>query len=622
MPPPFCADSLPPMGLIAAIVDKSGQYPPPYIREKLAQYPLLRDQPLDVQLATVGHTHLLAVTTQTARIRPLFLQTPRGYFLGTGYFRSQTQQQINSTNLSQHLDLLEDLPLTAWEGEFIHFRQQGVALHVVNDRFAARPCFVLENAEVLMVSTDLSFLRHLLRTPSLPDSLGLFQLFTLEHTLGAQTQVQGMTKLLPGTLATIVDGKLAHQTYWKLEHQPLTDAQVPDRTQKVAEAMRAGTQWREALYAGQTTSLSLSGGLDSRLVAASLANPQNCEAFTIGTANSREVQVAQQVAQALGLPHVAFTLEEGPLAEIVHDLALLTGGLLPVHHPATTLRLNAQVAERHAVTFGGGPGDVLAGSYVPNAWFLTAPIEQALALYAQQRLRDMPLLKQFFRPEVFAHCAPQLHKSLLESLHSTPGPTAAHRVTAWAMAVRQPSFTFLGPSSQSDQLLEISPHLDYAYADLMLQLPAEHLYHKNFYKRMLFEQFPLVQHIAYANTGAALDGKFAATGKLPQLLGQLETQMAPIFSGHLRERIMALHGALERQLGPQQAYSFFTWMSGDRALLADLRERLEHPQIRELLDLPATLKFVQRAEQHALQHRELSAKFLGNLLALAHTVGA
>ena len=158
---------------------------------------------------------------------------------------------------------------------------------------------------------------------------------------------------------------------------------------------------------------------------------------------------------------------------------------------------------------GGGPGDLIAGSHVPSTDYLdpsrTAACIQSLCEY---RLRSFSYLRRLFGDSVLREHTPKVKKSLDESFQEIDGATAAHKVTAWEIRNRWPNFTFT-PSlihNHSDAT-EAFAHTDYTFCDLMLKLPAQWLYKRNFYSYMIYHSIPQLRHVIYANTGRLLDGR-------------------------------------------------------------------------------------------------------------------
>lgn len=603
------------MGLIAAVIRKQPHYLPPVeLQEKTQQF---SRYPLVHALHPTPAVTLLALTVEHARHPPLILEDVDGTTLTLGYWRRRSQPHALSDEMPLDLQAILDL-----EGEFaaIRFDAQTGTVHALLDRFGGRPLFLHETPQAIFLSSDVMFLLHLSGTPAL-DPLGIFQLFAMEHTLGERTNRLGVTQLQPGTHLQASAQGLKQTQYWQLAHTEMPPTDVDAHAHAVAEAMRASCRWRTQLFAGQNVAMSLSGGLDSRFIAASLPEPHEVTALTIGAENSRELQVARQVAQLLGMRHQALELDDQPLSSVIQPLFQLTGGLLPLHHPATTLQLNDKLlALGLTVTLGGGPGDVLAGSYIPDAGYLTAPLDWAIRDFTARLTHKIPWLHKIFHPDVYPELARRCHEAVRESLQQTPGRTGAQRVSAWAMAWRQPSFTFLGPGIHSDDLVDISPHLDYAYSDLMLQLTPEQLWQKNFYKRMLYLEFPQLRDVVYANTGEKLTGNFVLPRPRDRFLQTL-ARAVPKLPPKLDRHASTLYRTLLAWLGPQQAYSFFHYLADDAPLMALLENSLAHaPELQTLLDVPAVQKLVQNRHKLPPQDQMRAASLLGNLVTVGMMV--
>jgi hypothetical protein len=148
---------------------------------------------------------------------------------------------------------------------------------------------------------------------------------------------------------------------------------------------------------------------------------------------------------------------------------------------------------------GGGPGDVSAGSKIPSVEYLdprrTDECVQDFCLTLAGGAQSCGLL---FRHELVNEYRNEVYRSLVESLHEIDGPTAAHKVTAWELLNRWPAFTFTSVMHNHPAVDEAFGHLDYKYSDLMLRLPAEWLYERNFYRVMIYNCLPKLRHIPYA----------------------------------------------------------------------------------------------------------------------------
>jgi hypothetical protein len=200
----------------------------------------------------------------------------------------------------------------------------------------------------------------------------------------------------------------------------------------------------------------------------------------------------------------------GDISRYAMDLTMLVGGGGAMNHFVKAMR--APYAE-YDVFLGGGPGDVLIGSHIPHLYYTLASRTKSL-IDAHTRIWSSALMSSFFPTDMVKSGIPEIEKILRETFEYVAGPTAAHTISSWKMAYRQPAFTFCHLSCSHPLSTQIYPHLSYAYNDLILKLPAAWLYQRQFYKYMIYRCLPQLRSVPYANTGKVLDGKIGPT-RLP-----------------------------------------------------------------------------------------------------------
>src|SRR6185295_2057265 len=142
-------------------------------------------------------------------------------------------------------------------------------LHIVNDRFGSRPFYILRTPRGVYFASNLAFLLFLADSRQEPDVLGWFQLLSCEHTLEDRTTLKDTKRLKPATHVTIsADGIVHERQYWRLTHRSDEALDPISHSRRVFEAFEAGVAYRARLVSRGV--IALSGGLDSRLVAAAL----------------------------------------------------------------------------------------------------------------------------------------------------------------------------------------------------------------------------------------------------------------------------------------------------------------------------------------------------------------
>jgi hypothetical protein len=491
------------------------------------------------------------------------------------------------------------------EGEFVAVFAEAATgtAHIVNDRFSSRPFYILRRDDGIYFSSNVAFLLALARASYRPDVIGWLEACTAGHTLGTRTTAANVDRLRPATHLSITSGRMKECQYWRLEHRPDPGLDPARHSAETFQAFRMGAE-RRARLVGKGI-VGLSGGLDSRFVAGALPRDTDYSAFTFvdvpGAESTPETRAAAGVCSTLGLRHhvealpVRFTRAS--------DVIALTGGMRPYQHMAIVMAFIDHVQRQgHDFVLGGGPGDSLAGAFIPSWSYLDSRhTAESIEDACRRRLADSVNWPLVFRDDVIAGGRQAVQDALSESFAAVAGPTAAHRITAWAMVYRQTAFTFTSVLHTHPDVSEAFCHLDYRYTDLMLQLPASWLYQRTFYAYMLYAALPHLRHIPYANTGRLLSGQLP-THEIPrESFGRRAVELAQSFGKRVKRRLMPGRGGA----GPL--------LFRDTALLDEVKECVHSiPQLREVLDVERCDELVARTRAGACPSEEM----LGALTSL------
>lgn len=506
------------------------------------------------------------------------------------------------------------------EGEFVAvFAEKSGELHIVNDRFGSRPFYIIATAVGVYFSSNLAFLLRMVGGTHEADRLGWFHVFSYGHTLQSRTTFTNVKRLLPATHTVLSpNGTMKERCYWRLEHAPAASLDPISYSKEVFEAFNEGARLRSKLVGKGV--IALSGGLDSRLVAAAL--PQDVKFSTFTFVNSGEAtstvdtEIAAQVSNVLGLKHRVQAIASEEYSGIADDIIRLTGGMRPLHHIATVMPYIREL-KRCGANFllGGGPGDVSAGSKIPSADYLDPRrTDQCVRDFCLGLAGGTNCLGLLFRKEIVQEYHREVYRSLLESFDDVRGPTAAHKVTAWEMLNRWPAFTFTSAMHNHPDVSEAFCHLDYKYSDLMLRLPAQWLYNRNFYSFMIYHSLPKLRNLPYANTGQPL------SGELQQFVYKRRLMTRTVsFGGQLARKV------IKRLLKPiargPRSFQYCLYRDDER-FLADLKECLVSiAPLGEILDSAKCLRFLDDFRSDRL--RDLSydrqTELIGSLATMCLT---
>ncbi|WP_158602820.1 asparagine synthase-related protein [Jiangella rhizosphaerae] len=225
------------------------------------------------------------------------------------------------------------------------------------DGMASVPAFWAEVDGQLLVSTHLTSLVSLGLAPD-ADEQGILEYLVMLHPLQDRTVLRGARLLPPGGVLTWRAGGPATITA-----QPLF---VPDDSpmgdDEAILAFRAA--WNEVIATmyernrNVRVALGLSGGLDSRAIAAATANlGESPLTFAYGTGRQFETRVAGKVARTLGFTHTRYPVTDEFLLPAAITIAERLDG---AHSPAEMFELwfadaLAESADVLVNGAGGGP---------------------------------------------------------------------------------------------------------------------------------------------------------------------------------------------------------------------------------------------------------------------------
>jgi hypothetical protein len=132
-------------------------------------------------------------------------------------------------------------------------------------------------------------------------------------------------------------------------------------------------------------------------------------------------------------------------------------------------------------------------------------------------------------------------------------------------------------------------HLDYTYSDLMLKLPAQWLYQRNFYSLMIYHSLPKLRHVPYANTGQLLSGELQPF----EYAQHVKTQMV-FFAAQVARQVLPYKIKRLLRPTPRGTPSFhYCLYRDDERLFADMRECLSSlSALREIVDANKCLRFL------------------------------
>ncbi len=242
---------------------------------------------------------------------------------------------------------------------------------LARDRLGVKPLYLARRPHRLRFASTLPALLAGGDVDTDIDPVALHHYLTFHAVVPEErTVLAGVTRLAPGTVAWIeADGRETHRPYWSLrvEEEGAGVADPREWVERVDAALR--TAVRRRLVADVPVGVLLSGGLDSSLITALIAEEGHgrLATFSIGFESSPdedgdEFVWSDMVAERYGTDHHRWTV---PTEEVIDTLPAVIAAMsepMVSHDVVAFFQLSEQVARAvHVVQSGQGADEVFAG---------------------------------------------------------------------------------------------------------------------------------------------------------------------------------------------------------------------------------------------------------------------
>ena len=266
-----------------------------------------------VQFAEVGH---LAVVWSHGKNTPLSVESsPDAFSLLLGYALTEAGERLNASRIlelwkagSHELDTLD--------GYFLGVAcNSDNALSVMCDPLGLFPVYYSVRGDVLVVGSSPACCLAHPSCPAVLDVRGLAGILLINGLMDGRTLAEGVTRLKFGhCLAWDPEHGVREREIFRLQCVDTWQNMSHDVILKYAEEMMRKSVQRHC-PPGEETALLLSGGLDSRVMAAFLSDEGvSYKPFTWGRPDDFEMRAARAVADKLGLPLTVDEYEPSPEA--------------------------------------------------------------------------------------------------------------------------------------------------------------------------------------------------------------------------------------------------------------------------------------------------------------------
>ncbi|WP_394738972.1 asparagine synthase-related protein [Natronococcus roseus] len=406
--------------------------------------------------------------------------------------------------------------LTELNGEFVAvvLERANRRLRLVTDLLGSRPLYYHSSGDCLLFSTAVQSLVDHPDVPAAFDPPGLVEYLAHKQVRGTQTLYEGVAQLPPASITTVELGdehSIAHDRYWYPTPQP-TSLSADRFVDRFLDRFAAAVDDR--VRSERTHGLLLSGGSDSRLLAATV-DPDRTYGFTTGsTTSGDESSIAARVARTIDVPFTRLELDPDRTPALLEAYGRHGNGI-GWFNEARTLAVADEIREDVDTLVSGLYADVFfKGWTLPDRQLstplgdITLPVGRA----AEDRRQFLETRSKATPAYVDTDAVPSARRVLERSLTDTTEGVRDHGVDYPSMAeLGRVDFWYpLTNESSFDRYADVQvlptvyPFLDRRLIELSLELPRSDAVRRNVVNRAVSRLAPDLAAIPHNESGVSL----------------------------------------------------------------------------------------------------------------------
>ncbi len=387
-----------------------------------------------------------------------------------------------------------DFAAALWDGE-------DARLTLLTDHLGMHPLYYHLRGRHLFVGTRLA---HLLALPDLHPTLdrrALAAFLAVEYPVGEATLVEQVALVPPATRLSWKDGVMRLEGYWHPWALSPSPMQGRERwLEGLLHYLREAVA-RQRRRLGEQGGLLLSGGLDSRLLLALLAEEGVRPAtYTFGLRGSDDVRWGREVARRMGLPHQVAVLHPSHLPRLAERAVELTDGMTGAIH-FHLLWGREEDGRWPPLLYLGFLGDALFGNHLsPLLWgrYSTTEIRRYLFRRANVAFRREDL-ERLLTPRWYGSLREGAWEAFRDAV-AVPQGDAAQVAVAFDLWQRQRRFIASGHRLLRPWHRLALPFADRELVAYVLRIPPGLLLNRELMIEALLRIAPELGHVPYTGT--------------------------------------------------------------------------------------------------------------------------
>jgi asparagine synthase (glutamine-hydrolysing) len=378
-------------------------------------------------------------------------------------------------------------------------REKPFEVRVVTDRYRHYPVYVHRGPADVVASTDIRCIVPWLSRPTIDvDSVDM--LLRCGELIDRMTMLRGVEMLPPGTVLRDSGNGPCDRRYWAMRHDGSSGALLAQSADALAE--RITTAVRRIERVTPRLGVTLSGGLDSRMILDLCEHPECVPSFTWGLPGCRDIRCASRFAALVKSPHTVREWEIAAFPPCWPRGVDLTAGGFGVES-MYMLPFVPLLSASCDVVLNGLAGDaILGGNFLKHSW-LGEPDIARLGL-ASWRWRVSPAEDQLVDGLTGRAPGPSgASARWTASIVARDGARPVERLNDWLYENRIFRYTNSGTMLLRSGVESHAPYWDRDFIDAVIAVRQEYKFKHRLYLEVMRRAAPRAASVAWQRTNLA-----------------------------------------------------------------------------------------------------------------------
>lgn len=384
---------------------------------------------------------------------------------------------------------------------------------IMNDILGRLPFFYhYDEKGNFIASREIQLLAHLTddnkESETKLDKIGIAELLLFSHTLGKRTLLSNIHRLEPASLLMVnresMKPNIVNLYQFNFEKKENTDVSIKDNAFKLASLFSKACKNR--VDQNSKNIISLSGGFDSRAVAASLHRNNVLQYAVTSTephwrpvdGTSTETEIAQQIAVSLGIEWADYGIME-PMSEDLCMILKMKMGLIYLAHSFLLPFLNEvkhKQGSRSINFFTGHGGDILFADLSFETEDLDNLIRNIIRIKGFLPLQEVMSLAKINEAEII--------EEIREILSSYPEENLGQKLVHYLFFESNVKFSFEIEDLNRYYFWSVAPFYSIPFFKYIMNCPDQQKTKLRLYREFLSRISPSIAGIKNSNWGCSI----------------------------------------------------------------------------------------------------------------------